>query len=986
LYLILGLGMLAGPLWSQSVTAGAVEVTVVTEASDPIVGALLTLADGTTGASRTGETAEGGTFAFTLVPAGSYEVQAEQIGFRPVRVVSVRLGPGDRLALRITLPAQAPPVHSVDTVDHRGAGGIGEPDAAHSYGRFGLRRLASGTSSGASGLLELATVVHTGLRAEGLPEGLSAIAVDGLSFVAARHPDLLPVPGFDAAFPLLGLAAAAVLTEPLDLEWSDFAGGVLHAQSVRGARSPAVEAFGDWSPSSLSGSEYFDPGVRSLSSWRGGLLVRGAALRDTAHFAVGGGAERVWVAQPRAWEPAVGDSLLAANVAARGGNLAPYLVPRYVRDERAGGFGTFEWQLAPEHRLRLWTSIGRSRRTEPAWGGVQALELTGARVEVNDALAALTLASRFTSALSHELRVGFYRSERDYSGSGGPATFMASGPAFGVDPTLPARFLRTDILVRDVLHLDAGSHRLKLGLAGTLSSHDRTYVYARSPVFWFSDGAALGQARGFYLRADATVPGVRFSLPQLGGLLQDRWTVAPGLDVISGIRYDVERIPMDDVAPNRDWLDRSGLSNLDSTRSVARLSSRVGFRWRLGPGGAWMLRGGLGVYYGRVDPGAMEELIAEAGRVTVRRDAGSLGAWPGDPGAAATEVGKRLTLLQPDYEPPRSSKADFAVSRKLGREGQVSASVAYRHTDFLLRRADLNRLPGRAGEDQYGRPVYGTLVKEGALVGPAPGSNRRFGGFELVSALNPDGYSDYWGITLGLDQPMGRVVRLLASYTYSRTTDNWLGGRYGGPYAELSPFPDSLGSVDWAEGRSDFDVPHRLVAGVELSPLGPRGFSLAALYRFRSGLPFTPGFQPGVDANGDGSATNDPVFVDDAVAGMAELLGAWPCLARHIGQFAERNACREPDYRALDLRLGIGPVMLSGQPVELWAEALNLLEPEQAIRDAALYLVDPAGGLITELASGRITVPLVANPGFGRALAHRGTGRVVRVGLRLNFQ
>jgi len=254
-----------------------------------------------------------------------------------------------------------------------------------------------------------------------------------------------------------------------------------------------------------------------------------------------------------------------------------------------------------------------------------------------------------------------------------------------------------------------------------------------------------------------------------------------------------------------------------------------------------------------------------------------------------------------------------------------------------------------------------------------------------VSALDPDGYSDYWGVTLGLEQPAGRFLRFSAAYTYSETTDNWLGGRYGGPYAELSPFPDSLAGVDWADGRSDLDVPHRLVVGVELTPLGPRGFSIAALYRYRSGLPFTPGFVPGVDANGDG-AFNDPAYVDNALAGMAEVMAAWPCLALQVGRFAQRNACREPDRRSLDLRLGLGPIQFGSHPVELWAEATNVIEPEDAVWDHALYLVDSGTALVTDPATGRVTVPLVVNPRFGQPMTYRTTGRALRLGLRVGYQ
>ena len=119
----------------------------------------------------------------------------------------------------------------------------------------------------------------------------------------------------------------------------------------------------------------------------------------------------------------------------------------------------------------------------------------------------------------------------------------------------------------------------------------------------------------------------------------------------------------------------------------------------------------------------------------------------------------------------------------------LEAAVHYRHTDFLPRRQDLNLLQGKAGVDQYGRPIYGTLVQEGSLIAADPGSNRRFDGFELVSALNADGYSDYWGATGRLHQPVGRFLRLDVSYTYSQTRDNVLWGGYEGIYSQLSPFP-----------------------------------------------------------------------------------------------------------------------------------------------------------------------------------------------------
>jgi hypothetical protein len=104
-----------------------------------------------------------------------------------------------------------------------------------------------------------------------------------------------------------------------------------------------------------------------------------------------------------------------------------------------------------------------------------------------------------------------------------------------------------------------------------------------------------------------------------------------------------------------------------------------------------------------------------------------------------------------------------------------------------------------------------------------------------------------------------------------------------------------------------------------------------------------------------------------------------------VGSFAERNVCRDPGVATVNLRLGLGPYTLAGYPIELWVEALNVTDTELAIRDHALYLVDPGTALVKDPAAGTVTVPLLANDNFGKPLAQRGTGRALRFGLRVNY-
>ena len=136
----------------------------------------------------------------------------------------------------------------------------------------------------------------------------------------------------------------------------------------------------------------------------------------------------------------------------------------------------------------------------------------------------------------------------------------------------------------------------------------------------------------------------------------------------------------------------------------------------------------------------------------------------------------------------------------------------------------------------------------------------------------------------------------------------------------------------------------------------------------------------GVDANGDGSPSNDPAFVDDNVAGIPELVATHDCLRRNVGRFANRNACREPSVQRFDLRLS---VPLFQDRATLLIEGLNLLDSNIAVRDHALYLVDANAGLSTDPSTNELTVPLVANPHFGKPLWRLSTGRAVRLGLRV---
>lgn len=965
-----------GSAAAQSISAATVAGTVVSGADgNPLAGALATVTEVQTGLVRMADVGRDGSFAFRFLPPGAYRLLVEQIGYRPALVRRILLSPGGDARVTVSLNPASPPVTDIDTLpDAGGLSGPG-PGAGESIGSLAISRLPL-DGLGVGELRTLSSQIDPDRRGD-------AWAVDGIVHEGARHPYRS-----ESAITGLSLARGAfdrvdVLTAPVEIEWREFTGARLNATSASGTRAFEGRSFIDWTGDALASSDFFDPAAVPHRSVRGAVRLSGPIVRDTAYFVVAAEGGNIQQARSRGWEPRATDATLVAVAQdSFGVALDGLLQPWLQKDRQVNGFARLDWQTGARHRASVSANLGRLKRTGST-GEDGGLTTPDASLEGSEVTARATVTSTFSRLFTNELRAGFELSRVTYDAGSLPATYLTSGVGFGTDPLHGGSFERTGFRLEDALHIGARNHGIKLGVTARVANYDETHGFAVAPVFFFSDADTFGGRRGAFAGSPSRAPAARFSLPAIGGFLQDRWSVAPGLELITAVRYDLDVVRADNVL-NQAWRDQTGLDNTAIPGSVGKWSSRLGFTWRAGDA-RWVVRGGAGVYYDATDPASIAELIAEAGGVEVQRGIGALGRWPDSPDlAAAPVVGERLTLLGPEFESPRSTRASLGVGRRIGASGSFTVAVNYSHTDFLLRRHDLNRLPAGTGADQYGRPVYGTLAKEGSVLVPLPGSNRRFAGFELVSALDPDGFRDYWSVTVRLDQPVGRVLRLLADYTYSETMDNWLSGAADGPYGQLSPFPDSLNGRDWADGRSGFDLPHRAAIAAELSPLGRRWFSIAAVYRIQSGRPFTPGFRYGVDANGDGSSSNDPAYVDDALTGVNEILDAWPCLRAQVGQFAARNSCRDPRLETLNLRIALGPFR-ANLPVEAWVEFLNVTDADFALRDHALLLVDPAVPLSVDPSSGVVTVPFLANPDFGGILARPAPGRAVRLGLRVNY-
>jgi hypothetical protein len=974
------LAVVAVPLNAQSITSGILSGTVRNEMGLPMGDARVVLrAEG--GLERALETAGNGSFEFAFVEPGTYGVLVERLGYRPVSVERVSIRPGRDVTVTVQLEPTVPPVSGPQVRQFdEGIVGMSRPGSDWLFSSVELEGLPD-ESRDLAELARFTTISNDELETEGLPGRFSGVYVDGVPQFGVAHPAIPLTHRRTAAFALLGVDNAELLTNGLDVEWSGFSSATMSGYTQRGSRQFNARGLGDWSGSALASSRHFEPGDVSHNTLRGGVLLTGPVIRDTAHFALAVEGRRFETPMPRAWAETPFDDAVVSTASGYGVDLSEYVAPRNVATEMITMFGRFDWQISERTAVNVRANAASFATTNPDLGAWSIPNL-GSELEAADISGAATLSSQLTGTVANELRLAFELSRRSYESSNLPATVLTEGPiAFGDDRGLPGRFERVSFHVNDALHARAGRHRLKVGASATIASLDYEYAFNRSGAFYFGGPNQFATTSGVFTQSDGAVPVSRFSMPSIGLFLQDTWRAAPGLDLLFGLRTDIEILPDGEVTPNATLLARTGLANDDFTSTSVKLAPRVGLTWNVDEEGSWIVNAGLGVYHGTVDPAIMAELATRSSGDVDREGMNTFGDWPDIPnGTLAPAVGEHVTLLGPDFQAPRSLRASFGVATALGRATAFHLSGVYRHTDFLPRRHDLNLSPFPIAQDQFGRPLYGQLVQEGSMIATVPGSNRQFDEFSAVSALDPDGFSDYWGVTARIERRFENV-NLLASYTYSQTDDNWVGGGGAAPDLQLTPFPNDLDGSDWADGRSDFDVPHRFILGgsVDLGRV-----RLAGFYRFQSGRLFTPGFRDGVDANGDGSARNDPAFVDGTLPGVSDLFAAWDCLQEQNGRFVERNSCRAPSVHTLDLRFALVPT--SKYPVTLVIDALNLIDSDIADRDRALYLIDPNGSLTVDPTSGDVAVPLVANPNFGEPVVRRTTGRKVRIGVRVNYE
>ncbi len=406
--------------------------------------------------------------------------------------------------------------------------------------------------------------------------------------------------------------------------------------------------------------------------------------------------------------------------------------------------------------------------------------------------------------------------------------------------------------------------------------------------------------------------------------VHDEWTATDALTVSAGLRYD-------SIAPPVDKDDRANLYDLSQGTVVPvgtgemprggyetdrnNLGPRAGFTWALDGESLNVLRGGYGIYFNQGALATAEGLYFNPPYFNLNVNIASTtlsNPFPADPGFFPQSA----TAYQRDLQTPWMQHFNVGFQRQLGRARALEvAYVGSRGRDLISARDANQPQPSPAVPNLRPNPLYTD-----------------------VTLIESRGSSTYNALQIKFRQMPEMGFSLLASYTYGESTDNASGffTSAGDPN-----FPQNSLDPDAEEGRSSFDVRHRLsVAFSWALPFAGNAWiddwQVHGVAALNSGRPFTVALLPDIDQSNTGrsnlgfgnndrpNVTGNPSLPSDDRSEDRWFDTAAFSLPP-FGSFgnSERNSLEGPGYRNLNLGI-IKLIPLGDARLQLRAEIFNL--------------------------------------------------------------
>lgn len=412
---------------------------------------------------------------------------------------------------------------------------------------------------------------------------------------------------------------------------------------------------------------------------------------------------------------------------------------------------------------------------------------------------------------------------------------------------------------------------------------------------------------------------VTINTTDYGFFFQDDWKATPTLTINFGARYDYQAIPSP-IAVNPAYPQTA---NKPSDKN--NLAPRLGFSWDPFGKGKTVVRGGYGMYYGRVINSTILNAYVNtgisSGQLTFSYTPTSSGAplFPGVPSAASLTsptppTPASIFYFAKNFQNPYAQQYNLTLQQDLGKQNVLSVTYMGAGGRELPNFLNLNYDPAQtytqnyvvtaASNGQCGPLACGSVVQSKVYSsrkvnasGSGTSVNTLNPGFNAVTGIYSNINSQYDAVSADITNRAFKWATFDVNYTYahaldynqnevsSTTTNNW-----------YDPYANALNNY----GNSSLNVRHRVVGWAILQMPGVKdgnalsylvnGWSLKPLIQAQSGMPYS--------INTSGNAANQCSGANCLNAGSSGLSGTGVTYIPQLG----RNTFMYPRTILMDLR------------------------------------------------------------------------------------
>ena len=435
---------------------------------------------------------------------------------------------------------------------------------------------------------------------------------------------------------------------------------------------------------------------------------------------------------------------------------------------------------------------------------------------------------------------------------------------------------------------------------------------------------------------------------------QDDWRVTPKLTLNLGVRYEYQQLPQPFAALINPALPQT--ANRPSDKN--NFGPRIGFAWDVKGDGKTSIRGGYGIYYGRINGSAIVQALINTSVAGSSQIVASVPAVaPTGTATALIPIGNPAAPIFPNIlasaplgtatvnyfaknlQNPMIQQGDLVFEREVAHNTVVSASYLFSFGKYLPNFVDTNlNPPTTAGRISIvDGPFAGATWTFPYYLGTRPNTS-----FGQIQEIRSDISTKYNALVLQANRRLTNGLQFQSSYSLSVAKDNGQNSQtftpgFSNPFDPFNQAGES--------GYSAFDRRHKIVASVvyntnfkslkdnKTARALLNGWTIAPVLNIFSGARYT-------------ATTNS--FSTSGVFGTSQNGGVNGANGSLRFAYLPNNFFKQPPIKYVDLRLSRHFTIKENYKIELLAEGFNIFNRTQVTSvNNQIYSLANSGGTIT---------------------------------------